>query len=511
MLMIGLVLLIGLVLRFANLAAKPVWIDEAFSLMHVSGFNERATLTVLREAGPVSVATLRQYQMPYAQHSLFNTIDNIAKTAPELPPLYFVLLNLWMQVFGPGIVAIRSLSAVLSLACFPALYWLCVELFGVPIVGWYAMALFAVSPFHFLMAQEARPYTLWTLCFLIASSALLRAQRTRSPKDWGIHTIAMVLAMYTHLFSLLIWLIYTAYILVSERGRWTVTVRQYCVANISWLLAFTPWIWFGFIRPNDPDYKAFVRPYNSPIGLIKGLTRGIALFFVDFNLNEASPKLAFFAYLGLIGAVLGLSFYGLRYLLRRSRYRSRWFIGITALLPVALFVSSDLVLNASRTTMTRYFIPSVIAIQVAIAYMIASKQTFRFQSSQLWSRWQNRLMALFLVGSLSCTGFLLSPTWWSKDKTEADVCIAQLTSRLDQPLLVTDAYYVRALALSHKLKSSVRFQFLSEHPVAAPSLPVASEPTFLYMPSMPLQRLMVERYNLKTACVPHLWQVVSTR
>jgi hypothetical protein len=143
--------------------------------------------------------------------------------------------------------------------------------------------------------------------------------------------------------------------------------------------------------------------------------------------------------------------------------------------------------------------------------MIASKQTFRFQSSQLWSRWQNRLMALFLVGSISCTGFLLSPTWWSKDKTEADRCIAQMTSRLDRPVLVTDAYYVRALALSHKLNPSVRFQFLPEKAVAAPSLPFATEPTFLYMPSRSLQRLMVERYNLKTACVPHLWRVVSSR
>ena len=38
------------------------------------------------------------------------------------PPLYYVLLHLWMRVFGTGDVAVRALSGVFAVATLPALY-----------------------------------------------------------------------------------------------------------------------------------------------------------------------------------------------------------------------------------------------------------------------------------------------------------------------------------------------------------------------------------------------------
>jgi uncharacterized membrane protein len=509
---VWLVLGLGIGLRFANLAGKPVWIDEAFSLFHVSGFSDAVARRQFLATPPVTVADLLQYQGPHPQNTLWGTIDNIANTAPELPPLYFILLNLWMTVFGQSVMAIRSLSAVLGLFCFPALYWLCWELFGLPIVGWYAMALLAVSPFNFIMAQEARPYTLWTACFLVASAALRRAQRTQTQGDWRIYTIAMMMAFYTHLFSLLIWLVYMVYVGWSERWRWTLTVRKYLRSSVVTVLAFVPWIWLGFIDPGDPNHKAFVRPYSAPIELIKGLTRGIALFFVDFNLNEKSPKIQFFLYMGLIGLVLGLVGLSLRYLLRRSPPSARQFIGMMAFLPIGLFLVTDLLMGASRTTITRYFIPSGMAIQIAIAFMIASKQTLRFQASELWPRWQKRFAALLLAGLLSCGWFILSPTWWSKDRAQGTLCIAQITDRLVNPLLVTDAFYVRAMGLGHNLKPTVRFQFLPDQAVYAPKLPIATDPVYLYLPSPPFHKAMADRYQLQSVCPNNaLWQVAAVK
>ncbi len=509
---VWLILGLGLGLRFANLSGKPIWIDEGFSLFHVSGFSEAMARQQLMQNHPVTVAELMQYQGPVRMHGLTDTIDHIAKTSPELPPLYFLLLNCWMTVFGQSVMAIRSLGAIVGLFCFPALYWLCWELFGLPIVGWYAMALFAVSPFNFIMAQEARPYTLWTTSFLVASAALLRAQRTQHWRDWAIHTIALITAFYTHLFSVLLWLIYAVYVAVSARGVWRdQTVRRYGVVTLVTLLAFLPWIGYVLMSPADQDYKPFVQAYSSPIGLLKGLTRGIVLFFVDFNLNEKTPRTEFLLYLGLLGLVLVLVGYGFRYLWARSRGVASQFLIITTFLPIGLFLASDLLTGASRTAITRYFIPSGIAMQIVIAYMVASKQTMRFKASSLWSRWQKRFTALLLAGLLSCGWFILSPTWWSKAKTQANACIVKRSNGLDHPLLVTDEYFVRAMALGHSLKPTVRFRFLPSQTRTAPPLELGTTPTYLYLSTPEFYRAMNDRYVLRRACPEDFWEVVSDK
>jgi uncharacterized membrane protein len=506
---VWLVLGLGMGLRFANLLGKPVWIDEAFSLFHVSGFSEEKVAPQLLEMPPVSVKELLQYQGLALKNSIWSTIDNIANNAPELPPLYFLLLRCWMTLFGNTVAAARSLSAIFSLWTFPAMYWLCWELFATPLIGWYAIALLAVSPFQMLMAQEIRPYSLWTVCFLVASAALLRSQRTQDKRAWQIYTIAMIAAMYTHLFSLLIWVVHTVYLIVTER-RWTKTLRHYLRAGGVIVIAFLPWIYLGFIDPNSPHYKPFTKSYGSVITLLKGLMRGIALFFVDFNLNEQSPKPLFLMYVGLIVGAIGVVGYCFWYLCQRPLGKAKWFLGLMAFLPIALFLGSDLLTNANRTSITRYFIPCGIAMEIAIAYTIAAKRTCRFQSVDLSGRWQKRAGAILLAGLLSCGWFVASPHWWHKDRTQEDACIVQQTGQSETPLLVTDAYFIRAIALGlNQLPPNVRFQFLPFEAVSAPKLDFQAAPTFLYRPTPKFEQAMRDRYQLKPTCGKALWQVTG--
>ena len=64
--------------------------------------------------------------------------------------------------------AIRSLSALISLLIFPCIYWLCRELFNVPLsVPGVAIALMAISPIQLVYAQEAREYILWLVTIII--------------------------------------------------------------------------------------------------------------------------------------------------------------------------------------------------------------------------------------------------------------------------------------------------------------------------------------------------------
>ncbi|MBE9031973.1 glycosyltransferase family 39 protein [filamentous cyanobacterium LEGE 11480] len=504
---VWLLLGLGLGLRFANLLGKPVWLDEAFTLFHISGFQPQAAVTNLVTGLPVTVADLLQYQQPQVAHSLGQTIRNIAETAPELPPLYFALLHRWMQLFGGGVWAMRFLSAIISLAVFPTVYWLCIELFGLPIVGWYSMALIAVSPFHLNIAQEIRPYSLWSVCFLVASALFLRAQRRESWRDWVGFSGAVLVGMYTHLFMLLPWLIYWLHSLLRAKLQLTRAFKQFVVVNGFIVAGFIPWLWFGFLMPRGGREAVFAKPFDSSLGLIKGLMQGVGRFFVDFSLNETSPRWGLLLYGLCVLAVLGLAGYSLIYVARHGPRRTRSFIWLMGLLPISLFIVSDLLLNASRTSFTRYYTPSVIVIEIAIAYCMAAKQTFRFQSSAIKPRWEKRWLALLLVGTLSCGWFILMPTWWSKTKTAANLCIVETTSSAAASVIVTDEFYMRSLALAHQLKPTVAFQFYPLKSKTAPSLTPTVQSTFLYMPSPQFLKAMRGRYQLRSVCQPALWKV----
>jgi hypothetical protein len=81
---IAIVIAIGIGLRF--LTKSDLWLDEALS---------------------VNIARLPVSQIPrWLKHD-------------GAPPLYYVLLHYWMQVFGTSDVATRSLSGVFSVASLP--------------------------------------------------------------------------------------------------------------------------------------------------------------------------------------------------------------------------------------------------------------------------------------------------------------------------------------------------------------------------------------------------------
>ncbi|WP_198648936.1 glycosyltransferase family 39 protein, partial [Cyanothece sp. BG0011] len=112
------------------------------------------------------------------------TIYGLAKEEAQLPPLYFLLVKLWVSLFGNSVTVTRSLSAILSIISCLVLYLLCKELFELNIVAWLAMALLAVSPFYVIYSQEARPYSLWLLTSLWSNWMLLRSLRLKNKWNW---------------------------------------------------------------------------------------------------------------------------------------------------------------------------------------------------------------------------------------------------------------------------------------------------------------------------------------
>ena len=158
------------------------------------------------------------------------------------PPLYYLLLHYWMEVFGQGDIAVRALSTVFALAALPVSYFVGRRIHG-PAAGRAAVVVLAVNPFLVRYSTEARMYALVVLLTLLAVLAVQRAAErpaVRSLLPVSLLSGLLALTHYWALFFLaaagilLIWL--------SVRGRYRDSARRLLGAVLAGAVLFAPWI-----------------------------------------------------------------------------------------------------------------------------------------------------------------------------------------------------------------------------------------------------------------------------
>lgn len=195
-------LLIGTVLRFWNLDAKPLWMDEVITAIFSMGRNYLEV--------PVE-----QFFTVSALDQLFQlsptTCANIAQTVSVQsvhPPLFFCWLHQWLQwVPGDWVWRLRSLSAVAGVAAIALSYGLNRVAFSSS-AGTIAALVMAVSPFAVYLSQEARHYTIPILFVIVALIGLIRIQQDllqqkRFSKTWIGWSVVNGVGFYVHYFLVL--------------------------------------------------------------------------------------------------------------------------------------------------------------------------------------------------------------------------------------------------------------------------------------------------------------------
>ena len=119
------------------------------------------------------------------------------------PPLYYVLLNLWMPLAGHSEAGTHALSLLFALLCVPVAWWGGRLLFGSR-TRWMAAVLAAANPFITQYAQETRMYALLILLGLVALVCWLHAfatdagRRRRAPGAAAGFAVAFAAMLYTH-------------------------------------------------------------------------------------------------------------------------------------------------------------------------------------------------------------------------------------------------------------------------------------------------------------------------
>jgi len=481
-------LLLGIFFRLFNLDHKVYSFDETYTSLRSAGYTDADIKQQILDGRVISLEELKKYQRTNPEKSVIDTINSLAKEEPHFPPLYFVMVRFWEQLFGNSVAVTRSVSALISLLTFPCIYWLCLELFESPLTGWVAMALIAISPFHVLYAQEARPYSLWTVTILLSSATLLQSMRLQTKLSWVTYAATVVIGLYTYLYFGLVTIGHAIYIVTTESFRWSKTVRSYIFASLAAFLAFAPWPLVVITnRPSATHVSGFFDNSASLPHLGNRWANNFTRIFVDFgwkirhSFNSALPQ-SF-----LILSVLIITGYAIYFLCRQTPERVWIFVLALIGVQVLALMLPDLILRRWRLSgETRYLIPSYLGIQLAVAYLLSTKITSN--SVNIWSQklWQFVTILVISAGVVSSTIIFQADYWWNKGNSKYATEIASIINKAPQPIVISDARFPNSLiALSYLLQRKVRFQLVVTPNI--PKIPPKFSDVFLYGASTTLK------------------------
>ncbi|MDB9360295.1 glycosyltransferase family 39 protein [Nodularia spumigena CS-588/02] len=520
-------LAMGILFRFVNLEGKIYSHDETYTSLRISGYTVDEVKQQIFNGRVISKESFARFQRPNLEKGFSDTIMSLATEDPQNPPLYYLIARLWVQIFGDSVTAIRGLSALMSLLVLPCIYWLCRELFNVPLsVPWLAIALMAISPIHVLYAQEARADILWLVTIILCSAALLRAMRLESKDDielaqgqqipdrfatWGIYVVTLVFSLYTSLWSVFVALAQGIYIITITRFQLTETVRAYLIASSLGFLAFMPWMMIVVANFLEFLISADVaKNETSLMALIALVLIQVSRIFLDLNFSLEN-------YLGyLISSIfLIIVGYAIYFICRTTNYKIWYFLVTLMIVPVIPIMLPNLFIGDIFSSSQAYLIPGYLSVQLAVAYLLATQIYNGIVSRR--RIWQVILVLLIVCGLVSSRVSYEAKTWWNKGISNGNPEVAKIINQTESPLLISDSQgtnYGNVFSLSYLVQPKVRFQLVKSRDI--PDIPAGFTDIFLLNPADTWRRELETRYKSTTSVVYSnnyylLWKLANPR
>lgn len=470
-----LAILAGVALRPSNLRGKIFWFDEVFTAVRIAGYDEHDEIIPALYTGQiVRAGDIQRYQV-LTDRSVIETVRGLARKEPQQPPFYFILARMAVRLTDDMIMGTRGVSLIFGIAGLLAIYWLALELFREQSAAWFAAAITAVSPFFIRYAQEARPYSLWVFLIMISGALLLRAVRKPSLLQWSAYTAATTLMLYTHTLSVLVLAGFGIYLLLTERTLKNRTVSGFFLASGASFLAFLPWIAIMIIKRDllitIAGYLGAARPFSV---LLKAWSLQLSRILTAWP-EPADERMILLTIPTIV--LLGIA---LVYLVRHSKIRVWLFILLMAvILPLAV-VLPDLVLGGWRSLQARYTFPALIALILALAFLLAKKTQ---QPNRVRAKiWSLLTLLILLVGLVSSAASIRASTWWGLSQVDLDML--EIFNAHPGALIITDSVYGVVAPLSYRLDPDMAF-ILARHPFSL-AIPEGYDPIYVYQPGAEL-------------------------
>ncbi|GAB4368883.1 MAG: hypothetical protein Kow00121_08330 [Elainellaceae cyanobacterium] len=482
-------LVAGIFFRFVNLGEKIYWLDEMHTSLRMSGHTEQEFIEEVTTGEVLRAGDLQQYQRPGSEKSWGDTMQALQGN-PEHTPLYFLMARAWTELFGHSPATIRSLSALISILVFPGLFWLCRELFQSSVVGWIAVALVAVSPLHVLYAQEARPYSLWTLMIVLSSAVLLWAMRSQSRLRWALYGLSVSVGLYSQLLFGLVAIAHGLYVAAVEWvGKWRFnrTIISYLVAAGAALVSFIPWLMVFFTRLDRvEDTTSSLRETITVSTLINKSFLNMSRVLLDRELGGANFVMVLLAAVAVI------------YLCRKAPPRAWKFLLLLGGVSLLALLVPDLILGGVRSIRLRYLFPFYLSIQIALAYLFATQAVW----ARTWGQkfWRLVMVILITGGVMAGVANINNVLPWTKSAARSayypDVsAIVNQANQAGNPLIISNGDMAEILAFSYWLDPDVNLQLITRPRLL--EIAPGYDPVYLLNPSAVLRRILTEQgYDL---------------
>ncbi|MGD1866901.1 MAG: hypothetical protein ACFB0D_20310 [Phormidesmis sp.] len=474
-------LLFGLYARFADVGQKVYTVDEVRGILRASGVTSQEFIDTVYTGEPLTNSDLQKYQTASVDRPLGAAMSAFANN-PEHPPLYYLLMRFSLQIFSTA-AASRWLAIAFSILLLPATYWLCQILFAstavnANAVGWSTVALIAISPFHVLLAQEARQYTIWALLAVVSSAFLLQAlQINRGPEPttsaqmvstdphskntwlpWLGYGIAATLGMYSHLFFTWVLVTHGLYVLLSEKFRISQKLLRYLVTSTGISIAFSPWVWVVLSRKDQLGRTTkWASTYNSSLlERVEHWLHNAGIGFIDFDWVPGFSNPISYLILGAIA-------YSTYQLYRHTPKKVWLFIILLMAVSSLAHVIPDVLTGGRRSLLPRYSLIAYLGIEIAVGYAIA--QAFNTHKKSQGEKPKQATLKQFaaitlILGSLVSSYLVSQSLGWGKGSSTRTLAATPLINQVTAPLILTDADHTYILSLSHQIPLGTQFILL---------------------------------------------------
>jgi 4-amino-4-deoxy-L-arabinose transferase-like glycosyltransferase len=209
---VKLIFLLALTVRLVGISLRPIWYDEAYSIL----FSEKGL-----------------------GQMLYGTLAPTSAGSADIHPLgYYTLLWGWINVFGKSLIAVRMLSVLAGLATVYLVFQIASELFDIQTAETSAL-ITALAPFHVHYSQEIRMYAFMTLWLLLATYSYLRGMMSGDWRWWLVFGLSSALSQYTH--NLVAFFLIPLAVTPLLKRDWR-TFRSVLIAGLLAIFLYLPWL-----------------------------------------------------------------------------------------------------------------------------------------------------------------------------------------------------------------------------------------------------------------------------
>lgn len=358
---LGIILLIAFTLRIYKISSPSLWHDELMTFYRLQG-------------------------------TLSDTLTTLLIS--PFPPLYYLLMKIWTNIFGFSELALRFPSLIFSIITIPYLYLLTKRLFNKN-TALLASFIIAIFPYAINYAQEAKMYALIWFLSLASFYHFLNFIENPNKKNIILYTLFTTLMIYTLYFGFLILITQLICFLIYPKRK---PVKEMAIVILSLLLLYLPWIKIALSNISNKSGIEWVLQTKNYLIAIKEISSDI------FRTNTNSELIIY-----IIFIILGIiTLFKIKENKEKDSFWKKTLLLLLTFLPLILMILIDLF--SHPILVTRYIgfihIPFIILISSAINYT---------------KRWNNKIpLIILIILTLSTFTIHLIPYYQNQLKIESE-------------------------------------------------------------------------------------------